>query len=86
MFVDVTGMAKDHPGLPDGMKIDRNGNLFATGPGGIHIYAADGQRLGRIETGQRTSNCNWGENGSTLYITAHSYLCRIRTKTKGNGW
>jgi gluconolactonase len=86
VFVDVTSMAKDHPGLPDGMKIDRSGNLFATGPGGIQIYTADGKRLGLIDTGQRTSNCNWGEDGSTLYITADSYLCRIRTKTKGNGW
>ena len=81
-----TSMVKDHPGLPDGMKIDRSGNLFAAGPGGIHVYAPDGKRLGRIDTGQRTANCNWGEDGSTLYITADSYLCRIRTKTKGNGW
>jgi gluconolactonase len=86
VFTDVTSMVKDHPGLPDGMKIDRSGNLFAAGPGGIHIYAADGKRLGRIDTGQRTANCNWGEDGSTLYIAADSYLCRIRTTTKGNGW
>jgi gluconolactonase len=86
VFMDVTAMVKDHPGLPDGMKIDRNGNLFAAGPGGIHVYAPDGKRLGRIDTGQKTANCNWGEDGSTLYITADSYLCRIRTTTKGNGW
>jgi len=86
VFADVTSMVKDHPGLPDGMKVDRGGNLFATGPGGIHVYAADGKRLGRIDTGQRTANCNWGEDGSTLYVTADSYLCRIRTTTKGNGW
>jgi gluconolactonase len=86
VFKDVTAMAKDHPGVPDGMKVDHNGNLFAAGPGGIHIYAPDGKLLGRIDTGQRTANCNWGEDGSTLYITADSYLCRLRTKTKGNGW
>jgi gluconolactonase len=68
------------------MKIDRAGNLFATGPGGVHVYSPDGKRLGRIETGQRTSNCNWGGDGSILYITADSYLCRIQTKTRGNGW
>ena len=72
------------------MKIDRSGNLFAAGPGGIHVYAADGKRLGRIDTGQKTANCNWGPSlngdGSTLYITADSYLCRIQTMTKGNGW
>jgi gluconolactonase len=86
VFADVTSMVKDHPGLPDGMKVDRAGNLFATGPGGIHVFSPDGKRLGRIDTTQRTSNCNWGGDGSTLYITADSYLCRIQTKTRGNGW
>lgn len=86
VFADVTAMGKDNPGLPDGMKVDRAGNLFATGPGGIHVFTPDGKRLGRIDTGQRTANCNWGDDGSTLYITADSYLCRLRTKTKGNGW
>ena len=86
VFADVTAMAKDHPGLPDGMKVDRAGNLFATGPGGIHVFTPDGQRLGRIDTGQRTANCNWGEDGSVLYITADSYICRLRTKTRGMGW
>ncbi|HEV8147257.1 MAG TPA: SMP-30/gluconolactonase/LRE family protein [Bryobacteraceae bacterium] len=83
VFADATAMVKDHPGLPDGMKVDRAGNLFATGPGGVHIFAPDGKRLGRIETGQRTSNCAWGNDGSTLYMTADSYVCRIRTKTGG---
>jgi len=68
------------------MKIDREGNLFATGPGGIHVFTPDGTRIGRIDTGQRTSNCNWGDDGSTLYITADSYVCRLRTKTRGLGW
>jgi gluconolactonase len=86
VFADVTSMVKDHPGLPDGMKIDRAGNLFATGPGGIHVFSPDGKRLGRIDTSQRTSNCNWGGDGSTLYITADSYICRLQTKTRGNGW
>jgi gluconolactonase len=86
VFADVTSMVKDNPGLPDGMKIDRAGNLFATGPGGIHVFSPDGKRLGRIDTNQRTSNCNWGGDGSTLYITADSYICRLQTKPRGNGW
>jgi gluconolactonase len=64
------------------MKVDASGNLFATGPGGVSVIAPGGKVLGRIETGQRTSNCAWGEDGSTLYITAHHYLCRIRTTTR----
>ncbi len=86
VFYDVTSLADKLPGLPDGMKVDLHGNLFATGPGGIHIFSPEGTHLGRIETGQPTSNCAWGEDGSTLFITANKYLCRIRTSTKGAGW
>lgn len=85
VFADVTAMAARLPGLPDGMKVDRDGNLWAAGPGGIHIISPDGKRLGRIETGEATSNCAWGDDGSTLYITADMYLCRIRTRTRGAG-
>ncbi len=84
VFADVTAMvAQKLPGLPDGMKVDGKGNLFASGPGGIHVYAPDGKRLGRIETGEKTANCAWGDDGSTLYMAADMYVCRIRTKTVG---
>lgn len=86
VFADVTSMVGQHKGLPDGMKVDQNGNLFATGPGGVHIYAPDGKLLGRIETGEATANCAWGDDGTTLYVTADMWLCRIKTKTKGAGW
>ena len=87
VFADATEMVKEGlPGLPDGLKADKDGNLFATGPGGVHIYAPDGTRLGRLETGERTANCAWGDEGSTLYITADMYLCRVKTTTKGAGW
>jgi gluconolactonase len=68
------------------MKVDRDGNVFATGPGGVHVFASDGTRLGRLSTGERTANCAWGDDGSTLYITADMYLCRVKTSTKGLGW
>ena len=86
VFYDATPLTKQLKGLPDGMKIDEKGNVFATGPGGVHIFAPDGTHLGRIDTGESTANCAWGDDGSTLYITADMYLCRIRTKTKGVGW
>jgi gluconolactonase len=86
VFADVTPMAGKLPGLPDGMKVDRAGNLWATGPGGVHIYSADGTRLGRLDTGEATANVAWGDDGSTLYITADMYICRVKTKTKGLGW
>jgi gluconolactonase len=86
VFYDATAAVEKLPGLPDGMKVDQKGNVFATGPGGVYIFSPDGELLGRIDTGQRTANCAWGDDGSVLYMTADSHLCRIRTTTKGNGW
>ena len=57
-----------------------------TGPGGILIVTPAGKLLGRIATGIPTSNCNWGDDGGTLYITASQFLLRIRTRTRGDGW
>ena len=83
IFFDATPMSKQGmKGLPDGLKIDDKGNLFTTGPSGVLIISPKGKLLGRIETGQPTANCGWGDDGSTLYITANMYLCRIKTKTK----
>lgn len=86
VFYDVTPVVKKLPGGPDGLKVDRQGNLFATGPGGVHIFTPEGVLLGRISTGERTANVASGNNGSVLYMTADMYLCRIQTKTKGAGW
>lgn len=71
-------------GLPDGMAVDVDGNLWATGPGGVFIIDPQGKILGLIETGTAAANCAFGgEDGSTLYITSHKFLARIKTKTKG---
>ena len=86
VFADVTKQVGKAPGLPDGMKVDKNGNLFASGPGGILIFASDGTHLGTLKTGQATANCNWGEDGSVLYITADMFIGRIKTTTKGKGY
>jgi gluconolactonase len=88
VFFDATQMAKSGmKGLPDGLKVDRDGNLWATGPGGVLIFAPDGTLLGRIDTGEATANCAWGgPDGADLYITADMYLCRVRTSTRGAGW
>lgn len=70
-------------GAPDGLKVDQKGNIFTTGPGGIIILNPQGKLLGRIETGAATANLAWGEDGSTLFITADMYLLKLKTKTKG---
>jgi gluconolactonase len=86
VFADVTSSVPGKKGLPDGMKVDQAGNLFATGPGGVLIFAPDGTHLGTLATGEATANCNWGEDGSVLYITADMYIGRIRLNTKGLGF
>lgn len=85
-ILDVTEHVGKWPGLPDGMKVDTKGNLFATGPGGVWILTAEGKPLGRLDTGEATANCGWGDDGSTLYITADMYLLRIKLATKGLGF
>jgi gluconolactonase len=88
VFYDATTVVKEGKlqGLPDGLKLDKKGNLFATGPGGILIISPEGKLLGRIDTNEPTANCAWGNDGSTLYITANMHLCRIKTLTTGIGF
>lgn len=86
IFYDASAAMGKMPGAPDGMKVDKNGNVFATGPGGVYVFSAAGKLLGRIDTGVPTANLAWGDDGSVLYITADMYLCRIKTNTVGAGW
>jgi len=74
------------PGLPDGIAVDKQGRLWATGPGGVLIISPDGKLLGRLNTGEKTANCTFGEDGKTLFITADMYLCRVRTNVTGLGY
>jgi gluconolactonase len=76
-------MASDDPGVPDGLKVDREGNVFCTGPGGIWVCRADGTLLGRIVLPELPANLAWGEDGSVLFITARTSLYRLETKTRG---
>jgi gluconolactonase len=84
VFFDASArFAKKLAGIPDGMKVDIHGNLWATGPGGVLILSPQGKHLGTLATGVNTANCAWGDDGSTLYITANHNLCRVKTKTHG---
>ncbi|QEG35646.1 SMP-30/gluconolactonase/LRE family protein [Bythopirellula goksoeyrii] len=86
IFYDASSEYGKRKGSPDGMTIDAQGNLFATGPGGVHVISPEGKLLGRIDTGEATANCCWGDDGSVLYLTADMYLCRVQTKTMGKPW
>ena len=84
VFFDASHLAAEgRRGLPDGLKVDEHGNLFATGPGGVLVLSPDGAHLGTLMTGQATSNCAFGEDGQTLFITADMLLLRIRLSTTG---
>ena len=87
VFFDATDKVQAGlKGLPDGLAVDAQGNIFATGPGGVLVFAPDGTHLGTLQTGEATANCAFGDDGSTLYITADMYLLRARLTTKGLGF
>jgi len=71
-------------GVPDGIKVDENGNLFVTGPKGIWIWDAKGNHLGTIVMPEQPANLNWGDKDyRTLYITATTSVYRLEMKTQG---
>jgi len=87
VFFDTTKLLNDQRvGLPDGIKVDAKGDVWIAAAGGVLVVSPEGKHLGSIITGQQTGNCNWGDDGSTLYICANMFICRIKTLTKGAGW
>jgi gluconolactonase len=71
-------------GVPDGIKVDTNGNLFVTGPKGIWVWDAKGNHLGTIVMPEQPANLTWGDpEYRTLYITATTSVYRLETKTRG---
>jgi gluconolactonase len=71
-------------GVPDGMKVDKNGNIFVTGPKGIWVWDAKGNHLGTIVMPEQPANLTWGGNDyRTLYITATTSVYRLEMKTQG---
>ena len=76
-------MASEDLGVPDGLKVDRAGNVFCTGPGGVWVCRADGALLGRIVLPELPANLAWGEDGSVLFLTARTSVYRLQTKTGG---
>lgn len=71
-------------GVPDGMKVDREGNIYSTGPGGVWVFAPSGDLLGIIEIPEVPTNIGWGDaDYKSLYITAQNSLYRIRLKVPG---
>jgi gluconolactonase len=82
IFASEAGPTKG--GVPDGMKLDRNGNLFVTGPLGIWVWSPEGTHLGTIVMPEQPANLAWGDpDYGTLYITATKSVYKLPTKTRG---
>jgi gluconolactonase len=87
IFVDGRARVQQKlQGSFDGLKVDAQGNVWSTGPGGILIISPTGKHLGTIVPGDVVANCAFGDDGSTLYMTVNNKLMRVRTKTKGLGF
>ncbi|MEO1931857.1 MAG: SMP-30/gluconolactonase/LRE family protein [Pseudohongiella sp.] len=81
VFYDVND--QNETGAADGMKVDVDGNVFATGPGGVWVFSPDGIHLGTIKPDEVPANVAWGDEGSTLYMTARTGLYRVKLNTRG---
>jgi gluconolactonase len=82
VFVDMNANKED--GAPDGIKVDRKGNVYGTGPGGVWILSAEGKHLGTIKAPEAPANLAWGDSdGKTLYLTARTGLYKIRLNIPG---
>ncbi|MFN7117228.1 MAG: SMP-30/gluconolactonase/LRE family protein [Saprospiraceae bacterium] len=80
IFYDATALMASGPGVPDGMKVDQNGNIFGTGPGGICILNPAGKLLGRIRFDGPTSNCALADEDKTLYVTNDDKVVRVQLR------
>ena len=82
LFFDATSDTR--VGGPDGIKVDKAGNLYGSGPGGVWIFSPEGKHVATIVMPERVSNCAWGgSDGKTLYITASTSVYRIDLKIAG---
>jgi gluconolactonase len=81
VFFDATGDRA--AGVPDGMKIDVAGNIWATGPGAVFVFSPDGKHVGTVTPPEDPANCAWGDDGRSLYITAETGIYRLRTLVMG---
>jgi len=81
IFYDVNDQSSE--GAADGMKVDTEGNVFATGPGGVWVFDSEGTHLGTIKPDEVPANVAWGDDGSTLYMTARTGLYRVKLSTSG---
>jgi len=80
----IADIAGTEPGRPDGLKVDEDGRIYCTGPGGVHVLAPSGKLIGVIRTPDQCRNfCFGGADLSELYFATSSAIFRLKTNTKG---
>ncbi|MEO5562265.1 MAG: SMP-30/gluconolactonase/LRE family protein [Chitinophagaceae bacterium] len=80
IFFSAAGMDRSLRGLPDGFKVDKKGNIFASGPGGILFFNSEGKLLGRLKLSDSVSNCAFSPDQKTLYITNDMRVLRFKMR------
>ncbi len=83
VFATFSEADRKGPGTPDGLKVDRMGNVWVAGPGGVHVFTAAGALLGRIQLPVKPTNLAFGEDFNTMFITAGPTVYRLPTKVAG---
>jgi gluconolactonase len=86
VFIDANLFGRLDLGTMDGMKVDQSGYVFASGLGGVFVFAPDGTHVGSIEMNTGVSNVGWGDDGTVLYIDTNDKVYRVQTSTKGVGF
>jgi gluconolactonase len=80
IFYSAAGTDPAWKGSPDGFKIDKKGNVIASGPGGIYFFNSEGKKLGMIRLDNPASNCALTADNKTLFITNNMYVLRVNMK------
>jgi gluconolactonase len=84
VFLDLTSVPGEQ--AFDGLKVDRQGNVYAAGPGGLLVLSPEGRHLGTIKFSEQPANLAWGDGDrQTLYVTARTGLYRVRLAVAGAG-
>ena len=82
IFADMSSAEPD--GVPDGMKVDSEGRIYSTGPGGCWVFDPNGNHLGIIRLPEMPANCAWGgEDNRTMFFTARTSVYTLRMRTSG---
>jgi gluconolactonase len=80
IFYSAAGYDTSWHGLPDGLRIDKKGNVYATGPGGLYFFNSEGKKLGMLKLKDASSNCSLSGDEKTLYVTNDMQVLRIKLR------